>query len=58
MASKVLLFCLFLAASSAAPQKNTQAIEMRPTGQEFVDLLQEDFTEEEYEFLLDEFVVS
>ena len=58
MAFKVPLCCLFLAAASAAPQKNAQAIEMRPTGQEFVDLLHEDFTEEEYELLLDEFVVS
>ena len=58
MAFKVLLCCLFVAASTAAPQKNAQARELQPTGQEFVDLLPEDFTEEEYELLLDEFVVS
>ena len=42
----------------ANPQRNAPVRERRPTGQEFVDLLPDDFTNEEYDALLDEFVVS
>jgi len=56
MASKILLCCLLVAACTATPQRNSPTRERRPTGQEFVDLLPDDFTNEEYELLLDEFV--
>eukprot|EP00092_Neocalanus_flemingeri_P008643 GFUD01009312.1.p1 GENE.GFUD01009312.1~~GFUD01009312.1.p1 ORF type:complete len:281 (+),score=64.49 GFUD01009312.1:77-919(+) len=55
MASKLLLCFLLVTTSIANPQRNSQDLG-RPTGQEFVDLLYEDFTNEEYQVLLDEFV--
>ena len=57
MASKILLCCLLAVACEATPQRNAPA-GGRPTGKEFLDLLHDDFTNEEYESLLDEFVVS
>ena len=59
MASKILLCCLLAVSCTGTPQRNGPARERsRPTGQEFLDLLPEDFTNEEYELLLDEFLVS
>jgi len=57
MVSKLLLCCLLASTCQATPQRNAPKVrERQPTGQEFVDLLPEDFTLEEYNSLLDEFV--
>ena len=60
MLLKLFSSCLFISTTIvvASPQRNQPTRERRPTGQEFVDLLPDDFTIEEYESLLDEFVVS
>jgi len=47
---------LLLNTATPNPQRNAPVRERRPTGQEFVDLLPDDFTNEEYDALLDEFV--
>ena len=59
MVYKLLLCSLLVVACVAIPQRNASNVKTRrPTGQEFVDLLPEDFNDEEYDQLLDEFVVS
>ena len=52
-----LISLIFLSATvNTIPQRNQPiSRERRPTGQEFVDLLPEDFTNEDYKSLLDEF---
>jgi len=57
MVSKLLFCSLLVVACVAIPQRNSPDVRTRrPTGQEFVNLLPEDFTDEEYFQLLDEFV--
>merc|ERR1712168_1470073 len=58
MASSLILGYVLLLLNTATPnpQRNAPVRERRPTGQEFVDLLPDDFTNEEYDALLDEFV--
>ena len=54
----IFLLGVLISTVLANPQRNAPVRERRPTGQEFVDLLPEDFTNEEYDALLDEFVVG
>jgi len=57
MAPKLFFCFLLVAATVSVPQRNSPTVrERRPTGQEFLELLPNDFTNEEYESLLDEFV--
>jgi len=58
MTSSLILGYVLLLLNTATPnpQRNAPVRERRPTGQEFVDLLPDDFTNEEYDALLDEFV--
>jgi len=56
MVAILFLLSALLSMVLANPQRNAPVRERRPTGQEFVDLLPDDFTNEEYDALLDEFV--
>jgi len=56
MIHQLISFIFLSATVNTIPQRNQPiSRERRPTGQEFVDLLPEDFTNEDYNSLLDEF---
>lgn len=54
--ANLLTLLLLLVTTQAVPQRNLPQQQLGLDGHEFVELLPEDFTEEEYDILLDEFV--